>query len=333
MSTKQKRIAFSKLWSQISKNCRFKGCVFPDKTNCSSKPIKAHSIQKSKILNYIAENGMVISADVRKIFYTHQFDKVGVNSASTFFGFCGNHDVSIFSEIENNNYNGSLEHNFLYAYRACALEYVKKIESVCRLMELIKRFRNTGHMASLGPALYAARQAVKDLTAFLHIFSIELKKTRQSRNFSRIETSTFELSYESLIAVNSVLYIKYDFQGNLINDLNDFSTIPAPIFLNVFPQAGKTFILFSWFVKNSKIYQGIISNLNSFSDSQIESIFSKLVIDYCENLFMSPLKYKRISKETRNKIVSKFIESIDNPPNPDYLTQSISINLFSIMKK
>ena len=307
--------------------------MFPDKAKCSKKPIKAHSIQKSKILNYIAEDGMVMSADVRKNFYTHQFDEVGVNSASTFFGFCGTHDVSIFAEIENNNYNGSLEHNFLYAYRACALEYVKKNESLCRLMELIKKFRNTGHMASLGPALYATRQAVKDQTAFLDLFSTELKKLRKSRNFSRIKTRIFELPFESLIAVNSVFNIKYDFQGNLINDLSDFSTIPAPIFLNVFPQAGKTFIIFSWLASNSEIYQDIVSKLNSFSDSQVELFFSMLIIVHCENLFMSPLKYKRMSKETRNKIVSKFIETIDNPPNSGYLTQSSSINLFRSMKK
>lgn len=333
MSTKQKRIAFSKFWSQISKKCRFKGCVFPEKANCSKKLIKAHSIQKAKILNCIAENGMVISADVRTLFYTNQFNEVGVNSASTFFGFCSNHDISIFSEIENNDYNASNEHNFLHGYRACALEYVKKRESLCRLMGLIKNFRNTRYMASLSPALLGTKQAVIDLKTIIDIFSNELIKSRQSRKFSKIETNTFELSFESLIAVNSVLTIKYDFQGNLINDLNDFSTTPAPIFLSVFPQTGKTFILFSWLARNSEIYQGIISKLNSFSDSELELYFSKLIIEHCENLFMSPIKYKRISKETRSKIVSKFIESINNPPNPGYLTQETSINLFRLMKK
>ncbi len=329
----QKEIVFSKFWSQISKTCRFKGCVFPEKENCSKKLVKAHSIQKAKILNYIAEKGMVISPNVRNIFYRHQFDEVGVNSASTFFGFCSNHDISIFSEIENNNYNASNEHNFLHGYRACALEYVKKIESFCRLKGLIKKFRNTRYMASLGPALFGTRQAILDLSTILDIFSIELIKSRQSRNFSRIETKIFELSYESLIAVNSLLSIKYDFQGNLINDLNDFSVTPAPIFLTVFPQAGKTFILFSWLASNSEIYQDIVLKLNSFSDSQIELFFSKLIIYHCENLFMSPLKYKIIPKKTLNRIVSKFIETINNPPDSDYLTQIISINLFRIMKK
>ncbi len=48
---------------------------------------------------------------------------------------------------------------------------------------------------------------------------------------------------------------------------------------------------------------------------------------------MSPLIYKIIPNKTINKIVSKFIETINNPPDSDYLTQIISINLFRIMKK
>ena len=333
MSTNQKRITYSKLWSKISKPCRFKGCVFPDKTKCSKNTIKAHSIQKSKILNYIAENGMVMSPNVRKIFDNIEFDEVGVKSASTFFGFCGNHDNSIFAEIENNNYNNSDEHNFFYAYRACALEYVKKRESLCRLSELIKRFGNILHLLSLGPAFFETEQAVKDITNFLNKFSTELLRPKQSRNFNIIETKIFELSFESLIAVNSLLYIIYDFQGNLINDLTNFSKTPAPIFLNVFPQAGKTFILFSWLLNDSKIYQGIISELNSYSNSQIELFFSNRIIEHCENLFMSPLKYKRISIKKRKLLVSKFMETSDKPPNPNCLTQNIPINLFRLMEK
>ncbi|KKN18285.1 hypothetical protein LCGC14_0957280 [marine sediment metagenome] len=50
-------IEFSKLNSKINKKCRFTGCLFPDRTLCSSiSGIKAHSIQRNKILtsiNYI----------------------------------------------------------------------------------------------------------------------------------------------------------------------------------------------------------------------------------------------------------------------------------------
>ncbi|GAH17669.1 unnamed protein product, partial [marine sediment metagenome] len=142
MSRKEFQIEFNKLLSNLFKKCRFKGCVFPDKSNCSKKPIKAHSIQKNKILKHISINGKVISGDIQKTLFTQEFEEVGINSASTFFGFCNYHDTSIFSEIENQDYIESQEQNFLYAYRACALEYVKKIEASCLYKAALKRFKN-----------------------------------------------------------------------------------------------------------------------------------------------------------------------------------------------
>jgi len=96
MIRKEFQIEYNKLFSNTYRKCRFKGCVFPNKSGCSKKPIKAHSIQKNKILRHIAVNGMIISGDIRKTLFTHEFEEIGINSASTFFGFCNNHDASIF---------------------------------------------------------------------------------------------------------------------------------------------------------------------------------------------------------------------------------------------
>jgi len=126
MNLKEIQIELSKEFSKLYRECKFKKCVFPDQSQCSEKVIKAHSIQKNKILKHIAENGMLISSGIESILFTKEFKKIGVSSASTFFGFCNYHDTILFSEIENKDYVGNIEQKFLHAYRACALEYVKK---------------------------------------------------------------------------------------------------------------------------------------------------------------------------------------------------------------
>lgn len=143
MNIKEIQIIFNRLFHELYKKCRFKECIFPEKSACSKKPIKAHSIQKSKILSHIADEGMVISGDIQKTLFTGKFELVGINSASTFFGFCDHHDTTIFAKIENNDYKGSQEQNFLHAYRACALEYVKKKEACCFYKVALKKFKNT----------------------------------------------------------------------------------------------------------------------------------------------------------------------------------------------
>ena len=140
MNLKEIQIELSKKVSKLYRNCKFKECVFPDQSHCSEKVIKAHSIQKNKILNRIAENGMLISSGIGKTLFTKEFEKIGISSASTFFGFCNYHDTIIFSEIENKDYVGNIEQNFLHAYRACALEYVRKKESCCIYEKAIKKY-------------------------------------------------------------------------------------------------------------------------------------------------------------------------------------------------
>lgn len=331
MSRKEFQIEFNKLLSNLFKKCRFKGCVFSDKSNCSKKPIKAHSIQKNKILKHISINGKVISGDIQKTLFTQEFEEVGINSASTFFGFCNYHDTSIFSEIENQDYIESQEQNFLYAYRACALEYVKKIEASCLYKAALKRFKNGPQEIKLKKMSRGADLGLGDLTKILVDFSNELIKQRDIRNYNIIYTQRFTLQYEALMAVNSFFYIQYDFEGNLINDLSNPSKIPAPIFLNIFPQNGKTIILFSCLSKDQNIYRNILSNLDNISNSRIEYFFSNLIINHCENLFMSPLKYKMISKKMRILFVKKFMKTIREKYPPDYLTSG-SMNLFKKLK-
>ena len=331
MSRKEFQIEFNKLLSNLYKKCRFKGCVFPDKSNCSKKPIKAHSIQKNKILKHISINGMVISGDIQKTLFTQEFEEVGINSASVFFGFCNYHDTSIFSEIENQDYIENQEQNFLYAYRACALEYVKKIEASCLYKGILKRYKNTQKEIYLKNMVSGANLGLVDLTEILDDFSNELIKQRDIRNYNIIYTQRFALQYEALIAVNSFFYIQYDFEGNLINDLSNPSKIPAPIFLNVFPQNGKTIILFSCLSKDQDIYRNILSNLENISNSRIEYFFSNLIINHCENLFMSPLKYNMISKKMRILFVKKFMKTIREKYPSDYLTSG-SMNLLKKLK-
>ena len=332
MRIKERQIEFNKQLSDLLRKCRFKDCIFPDKSTCSSKTIKAHSIQKNKVLKYISERGMVISGDIKKTLFTREFEDLGINSASTFFGFCNYHDTLIFSEIENKNYIGSQEQHFLFAYRACALEYVKKRVESCFYKALLKKYKNSSNEINIIRTLNGARLGLTDLTNILEYFSNELIKQRDIRNFDIINTSTFSLSYESLIAVNAFFYMPYDFQGNLINDLSNPLKTPAPIFLNVFPENGKTIILFSYLTDDFNTYRNMLSKLDSLSNSQIELFFSNLIITHCENLFMSPLKYKEISKKLRRLFVSKFMETFTKSYDSNYLS-NVSINIFKRLKK
>ena len=332
IARKEIQILLSKEFSNLYRGCRFKQCVFPDQSSCSEKVIKAHSIQKKKILNYIAENGMVISSDVQKALFSKEFKKIGISSASTFFGFCNYHDTTIFSEIENNDYAGTIEQNFIHAYRACALEYVKKKESACFYEKAMKKYKNNPYGQMFSKKLKAALWGVEDYQTILEQLSNELIKPKDERNFKIISSRIFRLSYESLWAVNGCFSIEYDFEENQINDLGDTSRRPAPIFLNIFPQSGKTFILFSWLSEDWKTYQNIVSRLKKFIPSQLEIFFSNLIICHCENFFTSPSKYSQMPNKARRLFVSQYMRTLMNDFDSDYISRG-TINLFQKFRR
>lgn len=331
MTEKERIIKFGKFYSEITKKCRFSECLYPDSKNCSDKVIKSHSIQLA-LLKKMSVKGMVISFDIRKTLYTNEFGEIGIKSASTFTGFCNYHDTVIFSEIENKYYEESEYQNFLYAFRACIREYVKKKESVCHINNLLQKFKSSSYSTNLEIIKKASITGQNDLSSFLDLFFQEISKEK-SQNFNIIKTFTFKLSYEALIVVNSVFTISNDFQGKRINNLTDTSTIPTPVFLNVFPQNKKTVILLSWFEYSDEIYNAIKKDIEELSDYEKELFFTNLILCHCENFFMSPQKYNRIGKKAKQFLVDKFIKTTGSQGNPNYLTEKPSVNLFRVLKR
>ena len=55
--------AVSNSINNIKNEARIKNCLHPNHDECSEKIVKAHAIQNNRILNRIAEQGMVITMD------------------------------------------------------------------------------------------------------------------------------------------------------------------------------------------------------------------------------------------------------------------------------
>jgi hypothetical protein len=97
-------------------------------SKCVAQPIKSHSIQKNGALNSISEDGHVYQFGPGRVpvplwkFPT----RMSIRKASTFPGFCEEHDRSIFEEIEKSFDPDDLDHLILLFYRAVCIEFQKK---------------------------------------------------------------------------------------------------------------------------------------------------------------------------------------------------------------
>jgi len=104
-------------------------CLHP--TKCPNIPISSHTIQKSVGLRAIAKNNHVMTfmAGMNGLNRNHgklKATRKGIQSASTFPGFCEEHDGELFAPIEKKDWVNSKENAFLFSLRAVSYEVFSK---------------------------------------------------------------------------------------------------------------------------------------------------------------------------------------------------------------
>ncbi|MCE2453841.1 MAG: SEC-C domain-containing protein, partial [Nitrospinae bacterium] len=111
-----------------------KTCLAPETLlgKCNGKIVRAHTVPKSGSLQRIAREGHVYSfvpsLESPEKWQDSFVPKLrGINKASTFSGFCSQHDNAIFAPLEKKAFRGTPEQCFLLGYRALVLELYKKL--------------------------------------------------------------------------------------------------------------------------------------------------------------------------------------------------------------
>ncbi|MHA1543613.1 MAG: hypothetical protein ACTSU8_00575 [Alphaproteobacteria bacterium] len=111
-------------------------CLEPE-LECPNKPIRAHSIQNSKVLDLLVEKGHVVKPALTQKGNSPprmKWEKIGRHKASTFTGMCESHDCSIFSEIDQKPFDPDNEEQlFLFAYRAACKEFHSVLEGASKI--------------------------------------------------------------------------------------------------------------------------------------------------------------------------------------------------------
>jgi len=317
ISEKEKGLIFERVTKILDDKVRF--CWHPQasKTNCTLdndgnvKISSAHSIQRGKILKRISEENNVRQFRIYK--NERDLDKP-IKRASTFLGFCDKHD-KIFNPIENVDFKCTINQNFLFAYRA---------------------FVNTAHVKLKFYEYYDfGEQAKSDLKNNKKIFDQAILE----EDYSKIVTDILILDNEFPLAVSSASDLDYDFCENCIPHSD---TRLEQFYLSIFPEKGKTYVLFSYLKDDASLYGDIIGQIRS--GNEVESKLSVLIAGHCENVFFKPSYYEsyiRHQEDSISKLIlqtqtdfvcfdgyGRKLKPISNTP-PNYLKNEFEIQLFN----
>ena len=210
---------------------------------CHKEIIKAHSIQNNKILSKLSIDGHVYVAEFNSNkFGGLDFKKCGKNEATTATCFCKFHDVEIFKDIELKGYNYEEKQNFLYAYRAFSKYYYDRIMTLADYRDIFEVAPNFMLVNGYHDLIKGLEKSVEENESIKKSFNTALDR----KEYDVIKTIVITLDYEVNFSTAYMSPLSYDLEGNKISDVWSLNGRMKNIYVSIFPENTRTYILISW---------------------------------------------------------------------------------------
>jgi len=282
--------AHSKKMGAIKK-CSAKGII----DECHGNIVKAHSISKSGSLKKIAVAGHVMGtkanlSELHKNNGNVTLGSVGINTASTFTGFCAHHDKTLFSPLEDKPIILDDTQLFLLAYRAIARELFAK--------ELNSETADFMRSADKGfePMVQILMQHIaSEFSAGVNLALNELKLIKAkmddmlaSQNYTKLKHFVVSFSETPEILVGGTTQPDFDFDGTELQEFGNPDAMMSHIIFNSITFDNRGCFVFSWIDEHDEICRKFIDSLARLEKQEMENALIRFSYSYSENTWASP---------------------------------------------
>ncbi len=288
----EKAPSIGQLRSLIGDNFIDRKCLHPNSPHeCKGKIIKAHTIQRARTLESLAIDGHVLT------FYPFEIDsdgaikrhKKGLSQASTFTGFCADHDRETFSPVEQNEFRFSPQNAFLLSYRALCHEFFQKRgakHAGVALQSLIDRglapITQREIQGELRSSQNGRSKANKDLNDIKGLADHDLI----SKDYSRWDFVCLTFSGSLTIAASGATTPNQDFSGKILQVLHDPEVALQHLYISVIASDGAPRIVFGW-QKDHSAPSKFIDSLLSIERDILPAILMQYIFAHIENVYFS----------------------------------------------
>jgi hypothetical protein len=169
------------------------------------------------------------------------------------------------------------------------------------------------------PHFKATQYALKTLERLRASFNSRLNK----KEFFAVNTCLVTLPEEYRLVCCDCNYIDYNIDGSIINTRSINNKL-FPSFLTVFPQHGKTYILFSYLKIHRHIFNKLINHIISIKTNELKILFSNIMLGTCETICFSPALWQSYGQQKqdeytklyqRDEKYSKLVASLNSDVN------------------
>lgn len=291
-------------------------CSVPNtlKDKCTRKIINAHTVSKSSSLAEIADDtNHVLGLKVSMSTLTKNKgvilpERIGINQASTFKGFCSYHDKSLFACIEDEEFTKTNEQLFALAYRAVCKELYAKSSST-EISELLKNadkgkdiINQIAIQEMASGFSIGTDTALKELNDFKELLDENLINSTALDMCHVIVSS----SSPCPVSISSILAPDVDFDGKKIQDLSNLKVVPESVIFNSFSSDGHGYIVFSW-LKSSLIITSFIETLINQSFNSVFNALLRFFFSVSENIYLSPVWWESLTEELRSALTKRIM--------------------------
>ncbi|WP_461632708.1 hypothetical protein [Labilibaculum euxinus] len=288
-------------------------CLSPGMCCCNT-PIRAHSIQNSKVFDLLSVNDHLVGLKM-KTERSHvpiiNFESIGRNIASTFEGLCSEHDQQLFHLIDDFEFDiNNEEQLFLLAYRSVLKGLHASMSKSIRIQEGYLKKCEVGLIDKnvvSNEGLYSVQCIANSCETFE--YKSKLDEALVNQNYKYLTHRVFEINTDFPTIACSQLFS---------NDSSAYKDSCSRIIMNIFPVNNQiTYAIFSSTEDEKKLTDDYLHKCINSESSLREYEISKMIIRNSENFFINPLYFKTWSELKTNKILEYFAETLYSDKDKD----------------
>lgn len=276
---------------------------------CDQPAIRAHSIQNRQTITLLEQDNHVFAWQPR--FSQDGPDialrRIGRNDASTFAGFCNQHDTELFKPLDTKPLDAAdREQLVLLAYRGITCELHAIMTGVVQLQSLYtaRVERGADSPDSSSPAGQKALEQMLLSWATWRYRHSYYDEPLLRRSFDGVEHDVVDLNDQApCLAASSFITVR---DAPLNEDL-------VGVAINILPVSStRTIAAFSYAKKDQGSVRAALDRvLGSGGDVQKYEL-SKLVLSRISNVLISPRHFGQWSEERRKKIADAFVRTVES---------------------
>lgn len=327
----------NRIYSGFQRKGRINRCFYCEK---EEDIVASHSVTEKRCLYLLAEHiegrrgvyGFKHLKLSRTNWYNPyvfaNFEVVGTKEASTFKGFCKDHDQKLFKLLDDFDFDEtSIKCKFLHCYRTFAKGVHSKYEELksCSEDSIYKEQYN----------MYIAERK-EDIEIGLNLdicgYEFLMNKWMENEDYTQLEHICFRTNKFHPIASASFCQPTFTINNNRINDYKQTDRPLNHIFINIVPEKERTYILISCF-KNQLNSIKFLSELNEVykvDKERFGTFLTTLLVFYTENTFLAPSLINSLPDSLRLNLLLDLRRSITAGIQELFLDNPIngSLNLF-----